>query len=511
MPTKRITTKSPTRPSGKPFVPYGRISKLNGRTKGDNVSIEEQEREIKRVAHVYKLKLLPELVSDEDVTGATFDRPGWEKAISLVQSGKAAGIVAFDLKRISRGKTAEVLLMVEDVEAVGGQIYDSNGIVSVEDADAELITTVKAMIARREWREKRSYLTGSVRNAIERGVHLSAPFGYRKRERQQGEKSTKLLVQPEEAAQVRRAFELRAGGHTWPAIAQALNESGTKPRPYKRDGQVRQAVWTHKTVRQIVGNEVYLGVAYNGDHRHPGAHEAIVTPELYARANKTKGTKPVGPPGGYLLTGLVRCSGCGYAMTHAVEGGRRYYRCRAAQHGDGRCPAPASVPAEDVETFVAGRFTDEYLGTSWAADRDDAQVSATLAAVETAKGRLAAAMRLKVELGDEASETELELADEQIAAARASLRQAEQALVEARMSARGAELPTELDADLFAKATRDDVAEARHWLSLVYRCVVVRPARVWREPAADRARIVHVDDAPADSTRLIAFVVGLDR
>src|SRR5262249_39149469 len=145
------------------------------------------------------------------------------------------------------------------------------------------------------------------------------------------------------------------------AIATALNESGAKPRPYKRDGQVRQAVWTHRTVRQLVQSEVYTGVAFNGGHRTEGAHEAIVKPELYQAANETKGVKPLRRAGGYLLSGLVRCSGCGYAMTYGSQNGKLYLRCRSAQHGDGRCPEPATCPAEPLEQLVWERFERDYL------------------------------------------------------------------------------------------------------------------------------------------------------
>src|SRR5262249_17839017 len=152
-----------------------------------------------------------------------------------------------------------------------------------------MITTLKTMIARREWREKQEYLDASVRAAIERGAHLSAPFGYAK----SNGKGSKLKVVPAEAAQVKRAFELRAGGSRWPAVAAELNASGARPRPRKRHGVTKQADWTHKTVRQLVGNEVYLGTAFNRQYRHPGAHEEIVDAGLFAKANRAKGVKPL--------------------------------------------------------------------------------------------------------------------------------------------------------------------------------------------------------------------------
>jgi DNA invertase Pin-like site-specific DNA recombinase len=482
------------------YLRYGRISKLNGRAKGDNLSIAEQEREIERIAAAYNLKLAPDLISDEDVSGSTFDRPGWNRAIGLVLAGKAAGIVAFDLKRISRGKTAEVLRMIEDVEAAGGKLYDSTGPVSMEDADAELVTTVKAMIARREWRERKAYLDRSVESAIGRGVHLGAPYGYAKA----NGKGSRLVPVAAEAEQVRKAFQMRAEGATWGKIAEALNASGPKPRPYKRHGVVKPVLWRPQTVTQLVKNETYLGTAWHGDHRHPGAHEALVTPELFAKANRAKGVKPVGPDERYLLSGLVRCSSCGYVMTSCPAKDRRYYRCRAAQHGDGRCPAPANVPADALEQHLWDTFMAEFVtggtATPWAADET---VEAARAGLDAAKARLKNAMTMKIGLVD-AKPMELEVAEETITEARAVLAQAEQAYTKALATARGAELPA-----LAAETAGDaPVSERRHWLSLVYRCVTVRSARAWREPAAERVRVVRVDDAPADSTSLIRWVAS---
>jgi DNA invertase Pin-like site-specific DNA recombinase len=495
--------------NGKPYVPYGRISKLNGRTKGDNVSIVEQQKAVERIASSHGLELLPEMVSDEDVSGMTFDRPGWQKAVGLVKSGKAAGIVAFDMKRISRGKTAEVLLMVEEIEDAGGSLYDSTGLVSMKDADAELITTLKAMINRRDTQEKRAYLLTSVENAIGRGVHLSAPYGYRKPPRRNN-RSQPLQVVEAEAAQVKRAFELRASGATWTAIAAALNTDGAKPRPHRRDGVVLQAVWQHKTVKQLVHNEVYLGTAHNGSHRLPGAHKAIVTPELFAAANKAKGTKALGPKDGYLLTGLVRCSGCGYAASYAQERKGLYVRCRSAQHGAGRCPNPASVPARQLEAYVADRFIDEYLGDEVSeAHATDENVAEAAAKVDICETRLANAVKIKIGFGDDASQAELRIADGEIDQARAALRTAEQELLAAKLAARGAEFSAEeVNADVFRKALADDVPEARHLLSRVYRAVIVSKAASWRQPAAERSRIVHVDEAPVDQTALIGWVAA---
>ena len=115
------------------------------------------------------------------------------------------------------------------------------------------------------------------------------------------------------------------------------------PRPHVRHGELVQGVWRHQAVRGIVTSDVYLGVAWNGAKRKTGAHERIVTPELWTAANKVKGVRVVGPSGGYTLSGLVRCSSCGRAMVHSVVRGRGYFKC--LDQGSTRCPAPCRSPS----------------------------------------------------------------------------------------------------------------------------------------------------------------------
>jgi hypothetical protein len=351
--------------------------------------------------------------------------------------------------------------------------------------------------------KRREDLAGSVRSSIERGHHLSAPFGYAKR----NGKGSGLVPAAREADVVRLAFETRAGGASWAAVAQAMNQTGVLPRPHKRHGKVVQGRWQAKTARQVVHREVYLGTAYNGDHRLPGAHPAIIEPALWGRAHRAKGTTSLRPAEGYLLSGLVRCAGCGYVMAHAPSrNGHRYYRCRPDLHSAGRCPAPVNVPAGVLEEHVAGWFKDEWLTRRWAPEVTDEQVVAAERQVQHAKERLRGSMRMRGLLDDDASDTEIGLADGQLAEDRRALRGAEDELRRAQMSARGVDLPPQLDATTY---DGESVAEQRRWLSTVLACVVVRRAAPAGQPIPARVRLVGRDDAPTDSTRLIPFAASL--
>lgn len=503
-----------TTTTAKPLIRYVRNSSLGKRARGDNLSRDEQIRETDRIVAGLGADVWPEPIEDEDTTGATFDRPGWRRVVELIESGQAGGVVAFDLKRMGRPKTADMLVMVDQIESAGGQLFDQSGRISVESADDELITTVKAMLGRREWRERRDYLTRSVRAAIESGHHLSAPYGYVK-EQDPDARGMRLAIFEPEARIVRLAFQLRADGQSWAKIAAALNATGQMPRPYTRHGITQEPVWRPQGVRQMVmggnakvENRVYRGEAHNGEYRNPDAHPAIVGAELFAAARRARGVKHERKTDGYLLTGLVRCSGCGHAMVNTYTAGKRYYRCAArAGSGSGRCPAPVSVPAEALEAFVADRFVADYLGDVYEPERDDSRGRAAAEAVALAEATLAGAMRVAATVRPDASRTEHRLVNDQLAEARRELRNAEQELSAAQAAARGVELPAELDADAYRRAP---VAERRLWHSIVTAAVVVRRAAAWRAPVADRTLILAADDAPANPTALIGYVAGLD-
>jgi hypothetical protein len=227
---------------------------------------------------------------------------------------------------------------------------------------------------------------------------------------------------------------------------------------------------------------------------------------LYAAANETKGTKPDGPTDGYLLSGLVRCSGCGYAMTYAAGPGGLYLRCRSAQHGDGRCPEPASCPAEPLEQlvwerFVADNFDDDGLVAEPVADTNG-HVAAAQERLRAAKTRSQNAMSLYTLV---TSESERQLAEEQVRSAGRELQEAETGLAESKAQARRSRLPEDLTA---GEARGYPIPDRRHWLSSVFAAVAVRKARGWREPVVDRARILSADDAPGNGTALRGWVAA---
>jgi site-specific DNA recombinase len=158
---------------------------------------------------------------------------------------------------------------------------------------------------------------------------------------------------------VKFIFEERAKGIATVLIAKALNE---KNIPTSRRGRHRQSdnKWSAVTIKSIIENAAYYGARVynrnsmskiiakdrkrdrNRSHNYPhwrnpkaewtiaeNAHPEIVTRDLWDKANEVR--SKVRPRHGnrytygsrYLLTGLIKCSRCGFAfqgMTSRVKG-----------------------------------------------------------------------------------------------------------------------------------------------------------------------------------------------
>lgn len=85
--------------NGAKVIGYVRISKTEaGR---DALSLEAQEAKIRRECD-YRGWELVEVVRDAGASGKTTDRPGFRRALDVVASGEAAGLVAARLDRVSR-------------------------------------------------------------------------------------------------------------------------------------------------------------------------------------------------------------------------------------------------------------------------------------------------------------------------------------------------------------------------------------------------------------------------
>ena len=191
-------------------------------------------------------------------------------------------------------------------------------------------------------------------------------------------------IHPEEAAIVRRIFTEYVEGQSPRAIAANLNRDGI---PSPRGGHWNASTINGSRQRKngILNNELYLGrITYNRQRfvKDPdtGKRQSRVNPEhlwvskdvpalriiddqtweaaqrLRSRYSSQAGNKRQTKK--RLLSGLVRCAGCGGAMTII---NRERYSC-SARRERGTCTCPANISAVELEDRILMALKDVLFG-----------------------------------------------------------------------------------------------------------------------------------------------------
>ncbi len=174
----------------------------------------------------------------------------------------------------------------------------------------------------------------------------------------------RLLVNKEEAEQVRAIYALYAENPSLLAVATELNRRGWRRKSWKtKDGRWREGKeWDPANLRRLLTDPTYIGKVKLGEQVFTGEHDAIVPKVLFQkvqaimRENRRTGGAAARNTHGSLLRGLLRCVACDASMVHGwtrkKERLYRYYVCSKAQkRGWKTCPTK-SISATRVEEFV---------------------------------------------------------------------------------------------------------------------------------------------------------------
>ncbi len=208
-------------------------------------------------------------------------------------------------------------------------------------------------------------------------------------------------VDPFEAAQVVRIFELAAEGKGYGAIARLLTEEGV-PSPshrheerHRAHGNVRDYAWGEAVVRQILHRKLYMGVAEYGKTKrgykkgtavktkrpesewktHACPELRLVSDEVWARAHArlaaTRGyyLRSQGGRGDgrselenqYLLSGFTACADCGRPLLVKKSGDTAHYKCSGNHRGKAVCSNGASFSVTTANEAVLNALLDEVL------------------------------------------------------------------------------------------------------------------------------------------------------
>ncbi|MBQ9785082.1 MAG: recombinase family protein [Clostridia bacterium] len=296
-----------------------------------------EEREAQLGIHVSEWYI--EVVSGDTIE----DRPIVQQVLAEVEDGVWDGVLCMDVQRLARGNTMDQGIMCEAFEDSGAFIITNDGYYdTMDEADMEYLE-YGLYNARREYKTiNRIQQNGRMRSRLEGNyIHTNPPYGYRKIK--VGKNPTLEIVE-EEAQHVRMMYEMAAAGVKCHSIALKLNDMGV-PCPWGAD------YWTPITVGGKIQNEVYKGkiaiqktkvtkVKRDGRKKKAkvrqkhykvvdGKHEAIVSEELWERANAIAFThQPVkrGAELQFAYSGIVECAQCGKKLMRMTNSRNGYHR-----------------------------------------------------------------------------------------------------------------------------------------------------------------------------------------
>ncbi|WP_276934234.1 recombinase family protein [Dielma fastidiosa] len=266
----------------------------------DNTSLGEQRKRI--TAYYSKMCIAEEQITFMTEGGAsakTTSRPELKKLLQLVKEQRVERIAVYDLSRLSRNVADVTNLLSLFIK------YDVNVDCVTQDilyttADQRAATGHSAV--QQQWdNEKRAERACSgMRNRAEEGKYVFGrlSYGYRRNENKH------LVINEDEAVNVKRIFHMATEGYTQKEICDIFN-----------DEAISGIYWTRNKINRIINNEIYLGKLNNHLVCIDDFCPAIIDDELYKRAKvkvcrrkrKTKHT--------YLFKSKIKCSVCGSICT----------------------------------------------------------------------------------------------------------------------------------------------------------------------------------------------------
>lgn len=299
-------------------ITYERVSSTEQAEEG--YSIEFQEEKLKAYCNFRDWVIVKNL-RDPGYTGANLNRPGIKEVIKMVSEGEADLVLVYKLDRLSRSQK-DTICLLEDVFLPN----NCNFISINESFDTSTpfgravigILSVFAQLERENIKERT--VDGRVARAkaglYSGNAHIIYGYNY---------VNGRLVVNPHEAIQVKKIFELYNKGMSMWRILNYMAEHYPAGNKWRNE----------MTIRRILFNVTYTGqLPYRGEI-YQGVHEAIIDQKTFDRAQEVHaicssnayGQQKTPFKGRHLLSGLIYCGVCGNRMHAKNRGEKSYYTC----------------------------------------------------------------------------------------------------------------------------------------------------------------------------------------
>ncbi len=326
-------------------------------------SVEDQVSLCRQSAGRFGCVVLDEhIYADREITGATAQRPGYQKLLAAAQNQQLEVILVEAQDRLWRDQ-GEMHQALRRLRFRSVRVIEVTTGIDLTDRTGKILATVQGLNAELFLENLRDKTRRGMESTIHRGRSAGGrAYGYRSEPVVENGRVTgaRRVIDPAEAAVVVRIFEMYRGGMSPQAIAHQLNDDRVPPpRPFQ-GRRVMGWTWstilgTPKRALGILHNPLYDGrLVWNRSQkvldpdtgkrvmrRRPEsdwvqveAPELRIVPGDLWRAVQDRRAHRLSPllgntRGRYtsaLLSGLLVCDPCG---SHYVLSKPRYYGCTA--------------------------------------------------------------------------------------------------------------------------------------------------------------------------------------
>jgi len=357
------------------LISYIRVSSNRQVEEGD--SIDGQTRDIKSWVERNEHKVIKEFI-DEGCSGFRGKRLVFDNMIqyAIQNKGLIEGIIVYNFSRFARNQIKRLTTEFE-LEKVGIKVYSVTEQLPDDASLAKLLKNIIGSVNEHHSEQNARTVRDRLKETARKGFFTggNVPFGYSAIEviQQVGGKVRKtLVVNPDESEIVKETFNLSYKGQHGKGmgvkeIANHLN----KASKFKRHSK-----WAVNDVHRLLRNTLYYGdFVFRSSPNTPEEEEtiikfpSIISKELYDKVQKGLVSRRIsnvcakGERSHKMLTGILKCKGCGSNMTIMTgKGGRyEYYTCRCKKViGNHKCSTP-NLRKEKIEQSVLNVISNQLL------------------------------------------------------------------------------------------------------------------------------------------------------
>ena len=297
-------------------------------------------------------EVVPDRYDDGGFSGGNIERPALKRLMEDIEAGKIDCVVVYKVDRLSRS-------LLDFARVMGTFDKFSVSFVSVTQhfntthSMGRLTLNILLSFAQFEREIIGERIRDKLAAQCRRGQWTGGypVLGY---DVDRSERTPKLVINAEEATQVRRIYSLYLELQTLLPVVEELDKRGWKNKLWQSSKGIPKGgrLFDKCSVHAMLTNPIYCGKIKHKTDLYPGQHQAIVDEEMFQRVQAqlrdnsfNRGNRLPSKHGG-LLKGLIRCPDCNVAMVHNMTKRNsivyRYYTCvRAIKRGRQSCKHPS--------------------------------------------------------------------------------------------------------------------------------------------------------------------------